>query len=300
MLERMSFIRAWESGMYTMTELCEHFVVSRKTGYKWVRRYESEGVAGLGDRSSAPGSCPHRTAPEIEAAIIEMRKKKPRWGPKKISEVLSRTRPTTGWPAISTMGAVLDRAGLVKKRKLRRRWDHPGRPISRASAPNELWTIDFKGEFRLGDKSMCYPLTIQDRSSRYVIGCDGLPSTSVAGAREVMEKHFRECGLPERIRSDNGPPFASSALSGLTRLNVWWMHLGIKHERTEKARPDQNGAHERMHLDLKAETSRPPAQTPKSQQRLFDEFRGETLSRVPDAEPPFGLAHVDRYFSVVW
>ena len=267
-LERMSFVRAWESGLYTMKELCEHFVVSRKTGYKWITRYEAEGDQGLRDRSRAPQSCPHRTAPEIEAAIIAMRRKKPRWGPKKIHNELTRTKPEIHWPAISTMGEVLDRAGLVRKRKHRSRWSHPGRPTLLAQAPNELWTVDFKGEFRLGDKSVCYPLTIQDRWSRYVIGCDGMLSTSCDGVQRLMKKHFRECGLPERIRSDNGPPFASHALAGLSRLNVWWMQLGIAHERIEMGRPDQNGAHQ----ELKAETSRPPAFSLSSQQDLFDHF----------------------------
>jgi transposase InsO family protein len=258
-----------------MKELCEHFAVSRKTGYKWLSRYLEEGDEGLSDRNRAPHSCPHRTPLELEKAIIDLRLKKPRWGPKKISSELERTMPDIAWPAISTMGEVLKRAGLVRERKRRSRWAHPGPPTLVAEAPNEVWTIDFKGEFRLGDKTECYPLTIQDRWSRYVIGCDGMQSPTMVAVKESMTTHFRECGLPIRILSDNGHPFASHALAGLSRLNVWWMKLGIIHERTEKARPDQNGAHERMHRDLKAETTRPPAYNLEAQQPLFDDFRCE-------------------------
>lgn len=270
--ERKVFIRAWEAKVFTMTELCEHFGVSRKTGYKWIQRFQEEGLGGLEDRSRAPHSCPHQTPGDLETEIIEMRLKRVRWGPKKIIDELQRTHPDKDWPAISTAGGILDRAGLVKKRKRRRRWQHPGKPTLKADRPNELLTIDFKGEFRLGDKSICYPLTIQDRWSRYVLTCKGLGSPRLDDVRDTMEELFREVGLPERIRSDNGAPFASHGIAGLTRLNVWWMLLGIRHERIEKGRPDQNGAHERMHQEVKADTTRPPAYNLKGQQGLFDEF----------------------------
>ncbi len=272
MVQRAVFIEALESGLFTMKELCEHFRVSRKTGYKWLNRYREEGLVGLSDRSRAPHFCPHKTDAEIEAEIIGMKKQWTRWGPKKIIDELARTRPEVRWPAVSTAGDILKRAGLVKKRKRRRRWQHPGKPTLKADRPNELHTIDFKGEFRLGDRSICYPLTIQDRCSRLVLVCKGLSSPRLEDVRQAMEQLFREVGLPERIRSDNGSPFASSGIAGLTRLNVWWMRLGIRHERTEKARPDQNGAHERMHQELKAETTRPPAYRLAGQQVLFDEF----------------------------
>ena len=270
--ERVAFMRAWMAGVFTMSELCEHFGVSRKTGYKWVHRYQAEGLEGLADRSRAPRSCPHRTAAEIQAAIIEMKRRRMRWGPKKIVDVLRRTQPDKAWPAVSTAGAILDRAGLVKRRKRRRRWRHPGCARALADRPNELWTIDFKGEFRLGDRSVCYPLTIQDRWSRYVLACRGLSSPRSDDVRTAMEGLFREVGLPERIRSDNGVPFASHGIAGLSRLNVWWMRLGIQHERIDKGRPDQNGAHERMHQELKAETTRPPGSDLVEQQVRFDEF----------------------------
>jgi len=271
--EREAFVRAWAAGVFAMTELCEHFGVSRKTGYKWVRRYEEEGRVGLADRSRAPRSCPHRTAPEAEAEIVGLKRRQMRWGPKKIVDELKRTQPERSWPAVSTAGAILDRAGLVRRRKRRRRWRHPSCRRATAERSNELWTIDFKGEFCLGDRSMCYPLTIQDRWSRYVLACEGLGVIRSEEVRKRMERLFREVGLPERIRSDNGVPFASHGIGGLSRLNVWWMKLGIQHERTDKGRPDQNGAHERMHQELKAETTRPPAGSLAEQQVVFERFR---------------------------
>jgi transposase InsO family protein len=272
MRERAVFIRAWEAEIFTMKELCEHFGVSRKTGYKWVNRYREGDPGGLADRSRAPRTCPHRTPAEIEAVVIKMKREHTRWGPKKIIDELQKTQPKKNWPAVSTAGAILKRAGLVKKRKRRRRWQHPGHPPLKADRPNELMTVDFKGEFRLGDKSVCYPLTIQDRFSRYVMACKGLPSPRLDDVRITMESLFREVGLPERIRTDNGEPFASHGISGLTRLNVWWMRLGVRHERIDKGCPYQNGAHERMHQELKAETTRPPAYSFSGQQTLFDDF----------------------------
>ncbi len=272
MRERSVFIRAWEADVFTMKELCGHFGVSRKTGYKWVNRYREGDVESLADRKPAPHSCPHKTPAEVEAEIIRMKRRHKRWGPKKIIDTLEKAYPKRSWPAVSTAGAILDRAGLVKKRKPRRRWRHPGHPPLKADRPNELMTVDFKGEFRLGDTSLCYPLTIQDRFSRTVLMCNGLPSTRLDDVRSNMEGLFRDVGLPERIRTDNGEPFASHAISGLTRLNVWWMRLGIHHERIDKGCPYQNGAHERMHEELKAETTRPPAFNLRSQQSRFDDF----------------------------
>ena len=275
MRERAVFVRAWEAEVFTMKELCEHFGVSRKTGYKWVNRYREGDLESLVDRSRAPQTCPHRTPAKVETEIIRIKRSHMRWGPKKIIDELQRTEPENTWPAVSTAGAILKRAGLVKKRKRRRRWRHPGHPLLKADRPNELMTVDFKGEFRLGDKSVCYPLTIQDRFSRYVLACQGLASPRLDDVRCAMEGLFREVGLPERIRTDNGEPFASHGISGLTRLNVWWMRLGIQHERIDKGCPYQNGAHERMHQELKAESTRPPASTLDGQQILFDEFVSE-------------------------
>ena len=282
MFERVRFIEVWKTGLFAVKELCEHFAVSRKTGYKWIGRYRAEGHSGLVDRSRAPHGCPHKTPDEIEAAIVAMKEVKPRWGPKKIIHELRRLEPDRRWPAESTAGEVLKRHGLVEKRKRRSKWKHPRVPPIVATRPNELWTIDFKGQFRLGDGSMCYPLTIQDRMSRYVLCCDGLEGPRLLPVMSSMERLFREVGLPERIRSDNGEPFASHGLAGLTRLNVWWMLLGIAHERIDKGRPDQNGAHERMHRELKAETTWPPAATAPGQQILFRDFRGDYNCHRPN------------------
>jgi len=274
-LERKTFIRVWESGLFTFRDLCGHFAVSRRIGYKWISRYKAEGMEGLVDRSRAPHGCPHKTPDEVEAAIVAMKKKWPRWGPKKIIDELRKSERDKEWPAISTAGEVLKRHGLVKKRRRRSKWKHPVTPPILATRPNELWTIDFKGEFRLGDASVCYPLTIQDRWSRYVLCCDGMARPQLLAVMNSMERLFREVGLPERIRSDNGQPFASHGLAGLTRLNVWWMLLDIVHERIGKGRPDQNGAHERMHRELKAETTLPPAENMRGQQNLFQGFRDD-------------------------
>jgi len=273
MEQRMMMIEAWESGVYRDVELFDHFGVSSKTGYKWIDRYKREGVEGLRDRSRAPHGCPHRTPDEVVEQIIEVRRRHPRWGPKKIISVLNRRRPEVRWPAASTAGDVLSRAGLVKPVRKRRRLSRGTSELTEGGHPNHVWPMDFKGQFRLGNGALCYPLTVTDMYSRYLVCCDGKESTSIAGARKSLEVVFRDHGLPEVIRTDNGEPFASNGLSGLTRLNVWWMQLGIRHERIERGHPEQNGQHERMHRDLKAETARPPAANERRQQGCFDTFR---------------------------
>lgn len=275
MLERSQFVRAWETGLYTVTELSQDFGISRATAYKWIHRYQDFGDDGLKEKSRRPHNSPRKTPAEIEEAIVALRKKKPRWGPKKIIEVLSNVEPEVRWPAPSTAGEVLKRHGMIKPQKRRRRWRHPGTPPILATRANELWTIDFKGQFRLGDRSICYPLTIQDRWSRYILTCRGLKGPFLVDVKATMEHAFREYGLPVRIRSDNGGPFVSRGIGGLTKLNVWWLSLGIEHERIEKGRPDQNGAHERMHRELKAETANPPAPDISRQEVRFDTFRQE-------------------------
>ena len=261
--------------MFTVTELSQDFGISRATAYKWIHRYEDFGDDGLKEKNRRPHKSPRKTPAKIEEAIVALRREKPRWGPKKIIKVLSKERPDITWPAPSTAGEVLKRHGMVKPRGKRRRWRHPGTPPILATQANELWTVDFKGQFRLGDRSICYPLTIQDRWSRYVVVCHALKGPFLVDVKETMERAFREYGLPKRIRSDNGGPFVSRGIGGLTKLNVWWLGLGIEHERIEKGRPDQNGAHERMHRELKAETANPPAPDMPRQEILFDAFRQE-------------------------
>jgi putative transposase len=280
--ERMRLVMAVGSGGYSMTEACERFGVSRVTGYKWWNRYQEEGVGGLEDRSRRPRSSPGRTAREIEGLVVEQRKAHPSWGPEKLLEVLQRRNRELQLPARSTVAAILKREGLIEKRRSRRSHRHPGRPVMEVKAPNELWTADFKGEFKTLDGRYCYPLTIADEDSRYLFGIRGLLSTRAQWAGPVFERVFREHGLPDAIRTDNGPPFAVwNAICGLSALGVWWIRLGIRHYRIEPGKPQQNARHERMHRTLKAETTRPPAANLKCQQKKFDAFRKEFNEERP-------------------
>ena len=222
MKERLRFVDDLESTLYTMTELSERYSISRKTGYKWMERYVADGVEGLKDRSRAPERCPHRTEERVVQALVEARRKHPTWGPRKLLKILRGRHPQWRWPAPSTAGDIFKRHGLVQPRRRRRRLQHPGgRPKFEAVAPNDLWTSDFKGEFRTSDHRYCYPLTVADRSSRFLLGCEGQLSTAGAGVRSVFEGLFGEYGLPQAILTDNGNPFSSSsALCGLSRLSV--------------------------------------------------------------------------------
>jgi transposase InsO family protein len=273
MKERARFIADVEGGLYSMTELCERYGISRRTGYKWLERYEARGPAGLVDRSRAPGRCPHRVDARIATAIVEVRRAHPSWGPRKLRAWLEERRPDLILPAPSTIGDLLTRRGLVPPRRRRRHWQHPGPPAAGAAAANDLWTTDFKGQFPTRDGRYCYPLTIVDHHSRYLLGCTALTSVRAAETQPVFERLFREVGLPAAIQSDNGTPFCSVGLHGLSALNVWWIRLGIRHVRSQPSHPEQNGAHERMHRTLKAETTRPPALARRGQQRKFDAFR---------------------------
>ena len=272
--ERRRFIEDHGSGHWTMTELCERYGISRKTGYARLERVREEGAAGLEDRSRAPRGCSHRTATELEALIVAERKRV-HWGARKLLRVLSQRHPELPWPARSTISDILTRNGLVKPRRRRRKWEHPGAPKAEASEPNALWTTDFKGQFRTGDGVYCYPLTIVDLHSRYLLRVTGLPNVRTENAKPVFERLFREVGMPAAIRSDNGPPFASTGIHGLCELNTWWMRLGIAHQRITPASPQENGAHERMHRTLKRDTARPPKGNMRAQQKRFDEFREE-------------------------
>lgn len=273
MEQRMLMISAWKSGLYSNEELFERFGVSSKTGYKWIARYDAEGVEGLRDRSRAPQSCAHRIPEDVADKVIEVRRRHPRWGPKKIVAVLRGRYPEVLWPAPSTAGDILRRANLVKPARRRRREQVTVRQLTQPVYPNHVWGMDFKGQFRLGVGRLCYPLTVSDLLSRYLPCCDAKRSTAIDGVRESLEVVFREHGLPVVIRTDNGEPFASHGLSGLNRLNVWLMRLGVRHERIAPGHPEQNPEHERMHRELKAETARPPARNEERQQERFDAFR---------------------------
>lgn len=270
--ERRRFLADHASGHWTMVELCDRYGISRKTGYALVRRFALEGKSAFEERSRAPRSCPHRTSEKLEAMIVAERKAR-RWGARKVFPVLADRHPSIVWPARSTVDEILLRNGLVEPRRRRTRWDHPGSGPARASEPNEVWTTDFKGQFRTCDGVYCYPLTIVDLHSRYLLRVTGLPNVRTEGAKPVFERLFREVGLPSAIRSDNGPPFASTGIHGVCELNTWWLRLGISHQRIQPGSPQQNDAHERMHRTRKRETARPPSSNHAAQQRRFDAFR---------------------------
>lgn len=283
--ERLRFVARLLDGE-KMAGVCREFGISRKTGYKIFNRYKAFGVRGLEDRSKCAYRHPNKLPFQIEKAIVRIKHDYPSWGAPKIRDKLARVFPMIKPPAVSTIHMVLDRHGLVKRRK-RRRYKARGTPLSEALAPNALWCADFKGQFLLGNRTYCYPLTITDQRSRYLLACEGLESTKEPSAFEVFEHTFRTFGLPDAIRTDNGIPFASPhALFGLSRLAVWWLQLGIRIERIQPGQPQQNGRHERMHLTLKKEATQPAAFNFLQQQQRFDAF----LNVYNNERPHQGLA----------
>lgn len=294
MEQRERFIGDLDSCLYTMTELCERYGVSRKTGYKWAERYAAGGLEGLKDRSRAPKSCLGRTSEEVCDKLLDLRRSHPTWGPRKLLAWLGKREPEVSWPAASTAGGILKRHGLVESRgRARKPWPSLRRGVLEAEAPNDVWTGDFKGQFRTGDGRLCYPLTVADAHSRFLLGVQGLDTVSEAQSWPVFERLFREYGLPQAIRTDNGSPFAAMrAVARLSRLSVRWIKLGIALDRIDPGHPEQNGSHERMHRTLKRETTRPPAASRSTQQERFDRFRGiyneqrphEALGQRPPAE----------------
>lgn len=280
MSERMEFVARLSKGE-RMTDLCEELGISRKTGYKFWRRYQEKGVVGLEDASRAPKRVRAKTNAAMEELLVQARKAHNSWGGRKLKDVLETKQPGLRLPAASTITAVLKRHGLIKARKRRRRPERYVGGLTQPQAPNEVWGVDYKGQFRLGNGRYCYPLTASDLCSRYLLVTEALDGTDEASAREVFEQAFDEYGLPEVIRTDNGTPFASQGLAGLTKLSAWWLRLGIKHQRTEPAHPEQNGCHERMHRTLKAETTRPAGRNSLQQQERFDAFRREFNEERP-------------------
>jgi transposase InsO family protein len=271
----MRFIEQVVAGGETFSALCEIFGVSRKTGYKRLWRYRAFGLEGIGDRSRAPYRHPNQTPAELVELILKAKQAYPTWGPGKLVSHLATERPDLRLPAASTAGEILKRRGLVKPRKRRRRIEPWRCPFASCHEPNDVWCTDFKGWFRTGDGIRCDPLTISDACTRYLIACKGMERPRQEDVRREFERAFREYGLPGAIRSDNGTPFASVALGGLTKLSVWWIKLGIVPERIAPGHPEQNGRHERMHRTLKEETASPPARTMRAQQRTFDRFRAQ-------------------------
>lgn len=255
MHERYRFILAHEAAYESMAELCRQFGIARKTGYHWLSRFAEEGLA--------------------------FRAQHPTWGPKKLAPLLAHLDPPLEAPALSTIGDLLRSAGLTHPQRTRRHAPPRSQPLAHATEANRVWTADFKGDFGLGNGSRCYPLTIMDGCSRFLLRCQALERTPTNLVQPLFEATFREFGLPEVIRTDNGPPFASVGVAGLTALSLWWVKLGIRPERIDPGKPQQNGRHERFHRTLKAEACRPPAHSPRAQQQRFDTFR-----QIYNHQPP--------------
>jgi transposase InsO family protein len=281
MEERLRFVARLLDGD-RMSDVCREFGISRKTGYKIYNRYKDEGVYALTDRSRRPVRYANQLPEPVERLIVQFKREKPHWGARKIRELLVRKLAgDVRVPARSTVHAVLDRHGLVRRAR-RRRNRAEGTPLSQAIRPNDLWCADFKGEFRLGNRQYCYPLTVTDQASRFLLLCEALESTREAPVFDAFQRLFAERGLPTAIRSDNGLPFASpNGLYNLSKLSVWWLRLGIAIERIKPGRPQQNGRHERMHLTLKQETTRPPGRNSLQQQARFDAFIREFNEERP-------------------
>lgn len=271
--ERMRFVVAvQEDPRGNFAALCRQFGISRAKGYKWLARHAAFGPSGLESRPPVARSHPNQTSAAMVDRVVELRKERPHDGPKKLRALLLEQAPELAIPAASTIGDILDRHGLIRPRRFRVRVPPSTDPLAHAKQPNDVWCTDFKGDFALGAGGRCYPLTLTDATSRYLLKCEGLSQPTLELAQPHFERAFREFGLPWRIRSDNGGPFASKAIGGLSRLSVWWIRLGIVPERIEPGCPQQNGRHERFHLTLKQQTASPPQATMVEQQRCFDRF----------------------------
>jgi transposase InsO family protein len=275
MEERKRFVLDWFSGSYTKTQLCEAYGISRPSGDKWIARALAEGVDGLAERSRAAHGHPNATAQELVDMIVSTKLARQHLGPKKIVDLLRAQHPKRQWPADSTAGEILKRAGLVRARRVRRRVCPDTKAFTNCEGCNDLWSIDFKGDFVLGNRQRCYPLTLTDNYSRYLLQCQALAHPNTRQVKPWMQWAFREYGLPHTIRSDNGAPFASLAVGGISELSKWWIKLGIQPQRNKPGKPGQNGRHERMHRSLKDATVCPPQPTMAAQQRRFDAFKHE-------------------------
>lgn len=294
MNERLEFVADCLREEWTMSQLCRDYGISRKTGYKWLGRFLSEGCLGLQELSRARHNQPRAVSGEIEEAVLEARAAHPFWGPRKLRVWLGRREPATQWPCASTIGEILKRHGLTVPRRKRRHATPQAKPMAECQKANQVWCADFKGWFRTGDGTRCTPLTITDGHTRFILRCQAMGGkTGLERVRPLFEATFREFGLPEAIRTDNGTPFASTGLEGLSRLSVWWIRLGIRPDRIRPGKPQDNGRHERMHRTLKQETAAPPKRNLRAQQKAFDRFRGEFNHERPhealDYETPASL-----------
>lgn len=288
--QKKQFIMDYIRRNLTITELSQLYNVSRKTSHKWINRYHRKGAGGLEELSRAPRNAPHATPKKIVNLFLEVRRRHPYWGPKKLLKLIGDRKLGFNLPHRSTVSDILRRHGMVPAQRRRRHIGHPGRTQAEIYAPNDVWNADFKGHFKTKNGIYCYPLTVTDSFSRYLLCCQGLDSTAVDETKPMFTRLFKEFGLPKRIRSDNGVPFATYTLGRLSRLSAWWIRLGIMPMLIEPGRPDQNGSHERMHKTLKREATRPPGGNLSAQQRKFNVFREEFNNLRPhealDMETP--------------
>jgi transposase InsO family protein len=284
MEQRIQFMGDYLKGEWTVTELCRYYGISRPTGYKWIERWKQEGPEGLRERSRAPRHNPQAVSEKIQDMLLQVRGRHPDWGPSKLLAWLTPRHPQVErWPSASTVGELLKRRGLVRTRRLRARSTPTVTGLSEAQRSNDVWCADFKGWFQTKDGQRCDPLTISDLHTRYLICCQILPKPGTEAVQRQFQAAFRQYGMPRVIRTDNGVPFASVAFGGLSRLSVGWIKLGITPQRIAPGKPQQNGAHERMHRTLKDATLRPPSRTPRAQQRRFDDFVEEYNEERPHA-----------------
>ena len=285
--ERARFVLEAQRSDLPFAELCRRHGISRPTGYKWLERASAEGLAGLQDRSRRPHSCAHATSEYVVKRILTIRRRR-KWGARKIRTRLGKDPAILVVPSIDTIHRILERHGEVEPRKPRRRRTHPGPPLPIPAEPNATWTADFKGELRNLNGKLCYPLTVQDGHTRFLLECHGMLRLDLQETIQRFRYLFREYGLPQRIRTDNGHPFASNAIGRLSQLSVWWIRLGIIPELIEPGKPQQNGRHERMHRDLHADTASPPEHDLAAQQRSFNKFR-----RIYNHERPHEALDMD-------
>lgn len=279
--ERMQLIAGYLAGEVTVTELCYKGEISRKTAYKWIARYAANGPEGLLDRSRARHNHPNALPEAIAALFLQARRAHPTWGPRKLIAWLAKKNPAMPMPAASTVGDLLKRQGFTEPRQRRRRVPRYNESLRQGDVSNAVWAMDYKGQFRTGDGRHVYPFTVTDTYSRYLLECKALTGPKHSATKRACERLFLEFGLPDVIRSDNGVPFCSPAPLGLSRLSIWWLKLGVKHERIDPGCPTQNGRHERMHRTLKQEATKPPKRTLQAQQKVFDAFIKEYNEERP-------------------
>jgi len=270
---KIQLVNDWDDGHFSVTDLSQKYEVSRPTIYKWLKRYKRLGIEGLKEQSRAPKRCPHRTSKKILELVVQEKLKNRKRGPRKVRAQLKRKHPALELPAVSTIGYWLKKEGLVERRKKRLHVPPYTQPFGECNAPNDIWSIDYKGQFYMKNGHICYPLTLSDNFSRFLLGCQALEGPRYVPTRHCLESIFREYGLPKAIRCDNGTPFASRCIGGLSRLMIWWILLGIIPERIGKGCPQENGRHERMHRTLKNDALNPVGRHLKEQQKAFDIFR---------------------------